>query len=125
MELAKREFDKVRLWAIVLLVAIASILAYGIALLNQNIDEAKKVSQQTRELARQNDRFVDNFSNYMSCLIVNEDEVVIEVGEEAYVEICKQLLYRGITPIPPTIKPDSDLLPKPGTTTTTEPESED
>jgi hypothetical protein len=75
-----------------------------------------RTGTQAREIGEQNNRFLDNFSNYMNCLIVNEDEVVIAVGEEAYVEICKQLLYRGIDEIPPTIKAE---VPKDFPTTTT------
>jgi hypothetical protein len=93
-----------RTWGMTLLVAIFSVLSYGIALLNQNIDDVKRVADKTAEIAKQNDRFVDNFSNYMNCLIIGEDDVVRAVGEEVYVDICKQLLYRGINPIPPTIK---------------------
>jgi len=107
---AKLSFEKWRLWIVILLVAITSTLAYGTILLNQNVQEVKEISQQ-------NNRFVDNFSNYMNCLIVGEDEVVLAVGEETYVEICKQLLYRGLDDIPPTIK--ATIPPHLITTTTT------
>lgn len=104
-------------WVVSLLVVIGSVLTYGIALLNQSISEVKKLTAKAATIADDQTRFRDNFSNYMNCLIVNEEEVVIAVGEEAYVEICKRLLYLGIDPIPPTIKADPSLL----TTTTTGP----
>lgn len=104
-----------RAWSLVLLVAVFSVCTYGVALLKQSIDDVKSVSVNTAKVVEQNDRFVDNFSNYMTCLIIGEDEVVKAVGEEAYVEICKQLLYRGITPVPPTIKAE---VPRPPTTIT-------
>lgn len=77
--------------------------------------DAARAAEIAANTSRDQGLFRDNFSNYMNCLIVNEDEVVEQVGEEAYIEICKQLLYLGIDPIPPTIKADPSLL----TTTTT------
>lgn len=114
----RRAFWGWQTWVMILLTVIASILAWGVALLNQSIDQTKLTAERSERLNVEQNRFVDNFSNYMNCLIVNEDEVVLQVGEEAYVEICKQLLYRGITPIPETIKADPSLLTTTTTTTT-------
>lgn len=111
------ETNKYRYWIMGLLVFLCGAVVYGISLLHQNISDIEKLVAQTNGVASDQARFRDNFSNYMNCLIVNEEEVVIQVGEEAYVEICKQLLYLGIDPIPPTIKADPSLL----TTTTTAP----
>ena len=116
-----------RTWVMILLTVIVAVLAYGVALLNQSIDDTRASVTRAAEAAKiaadisdQNNRFVDNFSNYMTCLIVNEEEVVVAVGEDVYVELCKQLLYRGIDEIPPTIKVQ---IPTnfPSTTTTTTP----
>lgn len=112
---AKQRLEPWRVWVIVLLVAIASAVAYGVALVNQNLNKVEEIVRRTDAVSVEQSRFRDNFSNYMNCLIVNEEEVVIQVGEEAYVEICKQLLYLGIDPVPKTIKADPSLL----TTTTT------
>jgi hypothetical protein len=77
-------------------------------------------TQKSKEISEQNNRFLNNFSNYMRCLIVNEDEVVIAVGEDKYVELCEELLFRGTgdrpKPIIVTIPPN--FIP---TTTTTAP----
>ena len=111
------ETNKYRYWIMGLLVFLCGAVVYGVALLNQNVSDIKTILNKVTDVSSDQARFRDNFSNYMNCLIVNEEEVVIEVGEEAYVEICKQLLYLGIDPIPPTIKADPSLL----TTTTTGP----
>lgn len=106
-----------RTWVVILLALLLATLSYGIMLLNQNLTELRHITEQATDISSDQARFRDNFSNYMNCLIVNEDEVIISVGEEAYVEICKRLLYLGIDPIPPTIKADPSLL-MPTTTTT-------
>lgn len=72
-----------------------------------------------KEISQQNNRFLENFSNYMRCLIVNEDEVVIAIGEEAYLNICDELLFRGTGQKPHVIKAQ---IP---TTTTTAPPTKD
>lgn len=114
----KTAFDKWRAWIVALLVLVVAVLSWGVALLNQNIDEVKLLSEQNKSISVDQAQFRDNFSNYMTCLVVNDDTLVIAVGEETYIEICKRLLYRGIDPIPPTIKPDLSVL-DPVTTTTT------
>ena len=78
--------------------------------------EAKKISSQ-------NNQFLDNFANYMRCLIVNEDDVVIAVGEDAYVALCEELLYRdtGKKPNPIIVEIPKDFDPNAPITTTTSP----
>lgn len=106
-----------RIWMATLSLVMVAVLSFGLIILVNNQQATKIIAKQNQELTEDQSRFVDNFSNYMTCLIVNDDTLVIKVGEEVYVEICKQLLYRGITPIPPTIKPDISQL---STTTTTQ-----
>lgn len=113
------ETNKYRYWIMGLLIFLCGAVVYGISLLNSNVTDIKILVNKVTDVSSDQALFRDNFSNYMNCLIVNEEEVVIEVGEEAYVEICKQLLYLGIDPIPPTIKADPNLL----TTTTTSPKA--
>jgi hypothetical protein len=91
-----------RTWVIILLVAIASIFSFGIVKLNQNIDETKKVGVEARKVGVSNNIFLGNFSDYMRCLVVNDDTVVIAVGEEVYFNLCDELLFRdtGQTHVP-------------------------
>lgn len=106
-----------RIWVAFLSFLMVAVVSFGVIVVNNGQKDVKQITKQTRELTEDQSRFVDNFSNYMTCLIVNDDKLVIQVGEETYVEICKRLLYRNINPIPPTIKPDLSEL---STTTTTQ-----
>ncbi len=72
-----------------------------------------------KRIGQQNNRFLENFSNYMRCLIVNEDEVIIAIGEEAYLNICDQLLFRGTGQKPNVII--AEIPPDFPTTTSTSP----
>lgn len=83
-----RKWDPVRVWAVGLLVLVASILSYGIALLNQGIDQSQQVSEQ-------NTRFLSNFSDYMRCLVVTDEVKYDELGKAAYYDFCEELLFRG------------------------------
>ncbi len=96
----------------VLVVSLAVISLTGI-LANRSATNAVEVSQQ-------NNRFLENFSNYMRCLIVNEDEVILTIGEEAYLNLCDELLFRGTGQKPNVIIAE---IPKdfPTTTTTAQP----
>lgn len=91
----------------VVFVALAIISVTGM-LAFRNAEDGKAISAQ-------NNRFLDNFANYMRCLIVNEDEVVIAVGEDAYVALCEELLYKdtGKKPSPTVV-----TIPPNATTTT-------
>jgi hypothetical protein len=78
-----------------------------------------RAAQGSKETSEQNNRFLGNFSNYMRCLIVNEDEVIIAIGEEAYVNLCDELLFLGTGEKPNVIRAE---IPKDfPTTTTTQP----
>ena len=91
-----------KLLIVVVFVSLAVISVTGM-LANRSATEATHASEQ-------NQRFLENFSNYMRCLIVNEDEVIIAIGEEAYLNLCDELLFRGTgerpNPIKVTIPPD-------------------
>lgn len=73
-----------------------------------------RTAAQSKEVSAQNNRFLENFSNYMRCLIVNEDEVIAAIGEDAYLDVCDELLFRGTGQKPHVIKATI-----PTTTTTT------
>lgn len=100
-----------RKWIIILLVTIISVLSFGVAALNQSVAETKKVGES-------NNRFLANFSDYMRCLVINDEEVVVAVGEETYFNLCDELLFRstGLRPNPTKVTIPPNLT---STTTTT------
>lgn len=75
-----------------------------------------RVSADTKAVGQQNRAFLTNFSDYMRCLVINDDKVVIAYGEEAYFNICDDLLFRGTG-----LKPTHFKVTIPSTTTTTVP----
>lgn len=75
-----------------------------------------RTSVEAKQVSSQNQRFLQNFSNYMRCLIVNDDQVVIAVGEDKYLSLCEDLLFRGTGQKPESIKV---VIPPEFTTTTT------
>lgn len=75
-------------WVISLLVIIASVVAYGVALVNQGVDE-------TIQVGESNSRFLQNFSDYMRCLVVTDEVLYEELGKAAYFDHCDILLFRG------------------------------
>lgn len=84
--------DKIKkyasIWIIVLLIFISSAVAYGVALVNQSIDDVHQVSES-------NNRFLENFSDYMRCLVVTDEALYEELGRAAYFDHCDMLLFRG------------------------------
>lgn len=93
----------------VVVVCLAVISATGIV--------AARTAADSKEISAQNNNFLQNFSNYMRCLIVNEDEVVIAIGEEAYLNICDKLLFLNTGQTPVVIK--AQIPGQPTTTSTT------
>ena len=73
-----------------------------------------RVSSDTKEVGQQSRAFLTNFSDYMRCLVVNDDQVVIAYGEEAYFNICDELLFRNTG-----LKPTHFKVTLPSTTTST------
>jgi hypothetical protein len=108
-----------RIWMGVLGTILFGVISMGVVVINNNQRDLKEIAKRAERVSVEQDRFRDNFSNYMSCLIVNDQNLLAQVGEKTYVEICKQLLYRGIDPIPPTIEPDLSVLQGPPVSTTT------
>lgn len=53
-----------------------------------------RVSNQGREVSQQNRAFLTNFSDYMRCLIVTDQEAVKAYGFEKYFNLCDDLLFR-------------------------------
>lgn len=82
-------------WVVSLLVVIGSVLTYGIALLNQNIDKIETVAEGANRLNESNNRFLQNFSDYMRCLVVTDEVKYEELGKAAYFDFCDTLLFRG------------------------------
>lgn len=56
---------------------------------------ASRTATEAKHVGEQNNTFLGNFSDYMRCLVVNDDQVVLAVGEEAYFNLCDALLFRG------------------------------
>lgn len=54
-----------------------------------------RAAQKGKEVSEQNNKFLTNFSDYMRCLVVNDDNVVKAVGIETYFNLCDDLLFRG------------------------------
>lgn len=108
--LLRRNQFLLKLMTAVMVVSLAIISVAGIV--------GARTGAEAKEISQQNNRFLENFSNYMRCLIVNEDEVVIAIGEEAYLNICDELLFRGTGQKPHVIKA---TIPDPKATTTTAP----
>lgn len=97
-----KKLDPVRLWVIGLLIVIGSILTYGVVLLNQDIsqtsttiDEVRRATEVAKELSESNNRFLQNFSDYMRCLVVTDEVLYEELGKAAYFDHCDTLLFRG------------------------------
>lgn len=97
----KVKLDPVRKWVIALLIGMTAVLSYGVALLNQNIDQATHVGNQ-------NNLFLRNFDNYMRCLVAPNEALYAEIGKEAYYDYCAVLLFVG-----------TDVKPRPSSPTTT------
>lgn len=81
---------------------------------------ASRTATKSKEIGTLNNVFLGNFSDYMRCLVVNDDKVVIAVGEEKYFDLCDKLLFKGtgqehtITKV--TIPPEYTIttVPRPG-----------
>lgn len=82
------KIDPVRLWVIGLLIVITSILSYGVVLLHHD-------TSYTKDLSESNNRFLQNFSDYMRCLVVTDEALYEELGKAAYFDHCDTLLFRG------------------------------
>ena len=87
-----------------LLVALLVVVFISLAVIGLTGIVANRSATNAQHASEQNNRFLENFSNYMRCLIVNEEDVVIAVGEEAYLNLCDELLFRGTGERPDPIK---------------------
>lgn len=90
----------------VVFVALAIMSAAGIVTV-RTAEDTKAVSQQNRA-------FLQNFSDYMRCLILNDDAVVKSYGKENYFNLCDDLLFRNTG-----LVPSHTVVTIPSTTTTT------
>lgn len=63
---------------------------------------SKQAIRQGQTIARQNNAFITNLSDYMRCLIVVDPEAVKAYGLESYFNLCDVLLFRdtGLVPHP-------------------------
>lgn len=73
-----------------------------------------RTSQDTKAVSQQNRAFLQNFSDYMRCLVVVDPEVVKAFGLENYFNLCDELLFRNTGLVPTHTK-----VTVPSTTTTT------
>lgn len=103
---------KWRNWVVVLLVLTVAVLSYGVALLNQNIDQTKAVGNKAATVGNTNNRFLVNFSAELRCLIVPDEALYEKLGRGGYFDYCDALLYRGTGIQPQSVS---------STTTTTSP----
>lgn len=75
-----------------------------------------RVGSDTKEIGKQNRAFLQNFSDYMRCLIINDEDQVKTVGKEVYFNLCDDLLFRNTGLVPAHTKV---TIPPDLTTTTT------
>lgn len=73
-----------------------------------------RVSTTSQSVSKQNRAFLQNFSDYMRCLVVTDKEAVQAYGLESYFNLCDDLLFRntGLAPL-------HTKITIPSTTTTT------
>lgn len=80
-----------------------------------------RVGTDARQAGKSNNEFLSNFSNYMRCLVINDDTVVAAYGEEKYFDLCDALLFEGTGVKPRKV---TVTVPDPNApTTTTQPTS--
>lgn len=101
-----------------ILVAMTAVIFLSMAVITTSAILTNRVQTDAKEISSQNHRFLENFSNYMRCLIVNDDKVVIAVGEENYLNLCDKLLFLGTGQTPHVVKV---TIPPELTSTTTSP----
>jgi len=101
------------------LVAMTIVIFISMAVISTSAILTNRVQTDAQEISQQNHKFLENFSNYMRCLIVNEDDVVIAVGEENYLNLCDKLLFLGTGQTPHVVKAEIPPEFTPTTTTTT------
>ena len=80
-----------------------------------------RIASDAESASKSNNEFLGNFSNYMRCLVINDDEVVAAYGEEKYFDLCDELLFQGTGERPKKVVvtvPDPNATP-----TTTRPTS--
>lgn len=101
-----------------LLIAMTAVIFLSMAVITTSAILTNRVQTDAKEISQQNHRFLENFSNYMRCLIVNDEKVVVAVGEENYLNLCDKLLFLGTGQTPHVVK---ITIPPEFTTTTTTP----
>lgn len=62
---------------------------------------AARVSSDTKGVSQQNRAFLQNFDDYMRCLVVADPVAVKDFGIEKYYNLCDDLLFRhtGLVPL--------------------------
>jgi hypothetical protein len=101
-----------------LLKALLAVVFVALAIMSVTGIVTSRVSTDTKDLGEQNRQFLQNFSDYMRCLVVNDDTVVLAVGEEKYFNLCDDLLFRNTGLVPTHTKV---TIPPEFTSTTTIP----
>ena len=97
-----------------LLRLLVTIVFIALAVISVSTMITVRTSTDARQASKSNTEFLSNFSNYMRCLVINDDEVVAAYGEEAYFNLCDELLFQGTGE-----KPTKVVVTVPSTTTTT------
>lgn len=99
---------------VVVFVALTVMSVTGIVTVRLSSD-TQKIGEQTKKIGEQNRAFLQNFSDYMRCLIVTDQEAVKAYGLENYFNLCDDLLFRNTGLVPTHTK----VTVPPSTTTTT------
>lgn len=101
-----------------LLIAMTVVIFISMAVISTSTILTNRVQTEAKAISAQNHHFLENFSNYMRCLIVTDEKVVIAVGEENYLNLCDKLLFLGTGQTPHVVR---ITIPPEFTTTTTVP----
>lgn len=78
-----------------LIKALLAVVFIALMIMTTSTVMSYRAAQRGKEVSEQNNKFLTNFSDYMRCLIINDDNVVKAVGIETYFNLCDDLLFRG------------------------------
>lgn len=112
--------DSIKKW----LIGLTVVIFLSMAVITTNTVVTRRTGQEGKKISAQNNRFLVNFSNYLRCLVVNEEEVVLAMGKDAYLDLCDSLLFLGTDQKPNVIKAKIPENFVPSTTTTIVPPSD-
>lgn len=106
-----------------LMKALLAIVFVALAIISTSTVLTMRAGSEAKKASKSNNIFLSNFSNYMRCLVINDDKVVLAYGEENYFNLCDKLLFdnTGVKQHKVTVTiPDPDKpAPTPDSSTTT------